>query len=63
MTSKKDQEQYWAEPSRPYKFVPVKVFADAFAASPVGRRNAEEMGEFCGPPKEGANPDPLIRTK
>lgn len=63
MTSKKDQEQYWAHPSKPYRFVPVKEFAEAFAASPVGRRNAEEMDKFCGPPKEPAMPDPLIRQK
>ena len=63
VTSKKDQEQYWADPSRPYRFMPVKEFADAFAASPVGRRNAEEMSQFCGPPKEPPVPDPLIRRK
>lgn len=63
VTSKKDQEQYWADASRPYRFVPVKVFAEAFAASPVGKRNAEVMGNFCGPPKEAPVPDPLIRRK
>ena len=63
VTSKKDQEQYWADPSKPYRFVPVKVFADAFAASPVGKRNAEEMSKSCGPPKEPPVPDPLIRQK
>ena len=63
VTSKKDQEQYWADASKPYRFMPVKEFAEAFAVSPVGRRNAEEMGELCGPPKEPPLPDPLIRRK
>ena len=63
VTSKDDQAQYWADPSRPYRFVPVKAFADAFAANAQGRRNAEEMGEFCGPPKEPPVPDRLVREK
>ena len=63
VTSKKDQAQYWADASRPYRFVPVKEFADAFAASPVGRHRAEEVEKCCGPPKEPPTPDPLVRTK
>lgn len=63
VTSKKDQAQYWADASRPYRFVPVKEFADAFAASAVGRQNAEEREQLCGPPKDPPVPDPLIRQK
>ena len=63
VTSKKDQAQYWADSSRPYRFVPAKEFADAFAASPVGRRRAEEVEKCCGPPEEPPTPDPLVRTK
>ena len=63
VTSRKDQAQYWADARRPYRFVPVKAFADAFAASPVGARRAEEVGKCCEPPKEPPTPDPLVRTK
>ena len=63
VTSKKDQAQYWADASKPYRFMPVKEFADAFAASPLGRRRAEEVEKCCGPPKEPPTPDPLVRTK
>lgn len=64
VTSKKDQAQYWADSSRPHRFVPAKEFADAFAASPVGRRRAEEVETRCGPPKEAPpTPDPLVRTR
>lgn len=43
VTSRKDQEQYWADKSKPYEFVPVKDFANAFGNSPDGVRMAEEL--------------------
>ncbi|XWS28696.1 hypothetical protein CRYUN_Cryun25bG0093500 [Craigia yunnanensis] len=37
VTSKKDQAQYWADPSKPYVFVPVSEMANAFKNSSFGR--------------------------
>ncbi|KAK7321500.1 hypothetical protein VNO77_32212 [Canavalia gladiata] len=37
VTSKKDQEQYWSDPSKPYKFVSVSAIAEAFKNSKFGR--------------------------
>ncbi|KAK7275991.1 hypothetical protein RIF29_17120 [Crotalaria pallida] len=37
VTSKKDQAQYWADPSKPYRFVPVSEIAEAFRNSRFGR--------------------------
>ncbi|XP_061347196.1 ABC transporter G family member 31-like isoform X2 [Gastrolobium bilobum] len=37
VTSKKDQAQYWADPSKPYQFVPVSEIAEAFRNSRFGR--------------------------
>ncbi|XP_074329259.1 ABC transporter G family member 31-like isoform X2 [Apium graveolens] len=36
VTSKKDQEQYWADSSKPYVFVPVQKIAEAFKNSKYG---------------------------
>lgn len=33
VTSRKDQEQYWADPSKPYEFLSVKKIAEAFENS------------------------------
>lgn len=45
MTSRKDQGQYWARQDRPYRFVPVKKFADAFRTFHVGRSIQKELSE------------------
>ncbi|XVF19871.1 hypothetical protein REPUB_Repub11eG0148300 [Reevesia pubescens] len=37
VTSKMDQAQYWADPSKPYVFVPVSEMANAFKSSRFGR--------------------------
>ncbi|KAK1394296.1 hypothetical protein POM88_013352 [Heracleum sosnowskyi] len=36
VTSKKDQEQYWADSSKPYVYVPVQKIAEAFKNSRLG---------------------------
>ncbi|KAH7438824.1 hypothetical protein KP509_04G032700 [Ceratopteris richardii] len=36
VTSKKDQGQYWADKSKPYRFMPVSEIAEAFAEFEVG---------------------------
>ncbi|KAF0898593.1 hypothetical protein E2562_008178 [Oryza meyeriana var. granulata] len=45
VTSKKDQGQYWCRRDRPYRFVPVKQFADAFRSFHVGRSIQNELSE------------------
>ncbi|KAK5818392.1 hypothetical protein PVK06_023328 [Gossypium arboreum] len=37
VTSKKDQAQYWADPSKPYMFIPVSEMAIAFKNSRFGK--------------------------
>ncbi|CAM6058811.1 unnamed protein product [Sphagnum tenellum] len=37
VTSRKDQEQYWADQRTPYRYVPVATIADAFKEFEVGR--------------------------
>ncbi|XP_043709772.1 pleiotropic drug resistance protein 1-like isoform X1 [Telopea speciosissima] len=43
VTSRKDQEQYWAHKDKPYRFIPVKEFVEAFHSFHVGRRVADEL--------------------
>lgn len=43
MTSKKDQEQYWANKNEPYNFISVKEFSEAFQSFHVGRRLHDEI--------------------
>lgn len=43
VTSRKDQEQYWAHRDERYRFVTVKEFAEAFQSFHVGRRIGEEL--------------------
>ncbi|GJM93946.1 hypothetical protein PR202_ga10547 [Eleusine coracana subsp. coracana] len=45
VTSKKDQGQYWYRQDRPYRFVPVKKFADALRTFHVGRSVQNELSE------------------
>ena len=55
-------QQYWADRTRPYEFVPVQAFADAFEASPTGRGNAAALEQpFQRGPKDSL--DALVRTK
>ncbi|KAL6556565.1 transcription factor [Orobanche gracilis] len=43
VTSKKDQQQYWAHTDKPYRFVSVSEFAKAFQSYVVGQKVAEEL--------------------
>ncbi|KAK8477807.1 hypothetical protein V6N11_008340 [Hibiscus sabdariffa] len=38
VTSKKDQEQYWADRSKPYRYIPVSEFASRFKSFHVGMK-------------------------
>lgn len=43
VTSKKDQQQYWAWRDQPYRYVTVREFADAFQSFHVGLEMAQEL--------------------
>ncbi|XP_054783595.1 ABC transporter G family member 36-like [Prosopis cineraria] len=43
VTSRKDQEQYWADRSRPYRYVTVSEFANRFKSFHVGMRLENEL--------------------
>ncbi|XVF24912.1 hypothetical protein REPUB_Repub13aG0168400 [Reevesia pubescens] len=43
VTSKKDQEQYWADRSKPYRYVSVNEFANRFKGFHVGMRLENEL--------------------
>ena len=43
MTSKKDQEQYWACRDQPYSFVSAKEFSEAFQSFHIGRKLGDEL--------------------
>ncbi|XP_057840625.2 ABC transporter G family member 36 [Cryptomeria japonica] len=43
VTSKKDQEQYWADRSKPYHYISVKEFADMYKSFRVGRRLSRKL--------------------
>ncbi|XP_073141601.1 pleiotropic drug resistance protein 1-like [Henckelia pumila] len=47
VTSKKDQQQYWANNEKPYRFISVKEFAEMFKVSEIGQKlNAELVIPF-----------------
>jgi ABC-type multidrug transport system ATPase subunit len=43
VTSKKDQQQYWSVPFRPYRYVPPGKFAEAFRSYPTGKKLAKKL--------------------
>ncbi|XP_065849073.1 pleiotropic drug resistance protein 1-like isoform X2 [Euphorbia lathyris] len=43
VTSRKDQEQYWDCKDKPYRFVSVKEFAEAFQSFHIGQRLGDEL--------------------
>ncbi|KAL3825129.1 hypothetical protein ACJIZ3_021158 [Penstemon smallii] len=43
VVSKKDQEQYWASHERPYRYIPVARFAEAFHSYNIGKNLREEL--------------------
>ncbi|PKU72320.1 Pleiotropic drug resistance protein 1 [Dendrobium catenatum] len=43
VTSKKDQQQYWQRHNEPYRFVPVREFAEAFQSFHVGEKLTNEL--------------------
>ncbi|XP_057840632.2 ABC transporter G family member 29-like [Cryptomeria japonica] len=43
VTSKKDQEQYWADRSKPYHYISVKEFVDMYKSFRVGRKLSKKL--------------------
>ncbi|KAK3210798.1 hypothetical protein Dsin_015504 [Dipteronia sinensis] len=43
VTSKKDQEQYWSNPYRPYRYIPPGKFAEAFRSYHTGKNLSQEL--------------------
>jgi hypothetical protein len=43
VTSRKDQQQYWVRSDEPYRYVPVKKFAEAFKSFHVGLGMTNEL--------------------
>ena len=60
-------QQYWADTSRPYEFVPVKVLSEAYEKSARGRANLDDLNS-PQPSSGGGTPpkqplDPLVRNR
>ncbi|XP_042510326.1 pleiotropic drug resistance protein 1-like [Macadamia integrifolia] len=43
VTSRKDQQQYWHDKDKPYRYVSVKAFVEAFQSFHVGRKLGDEL--------------------
>ncbi|CAH2060101.1 unnamed protein product [Thlaspi arvense] len=61
VTSKKDQAQYWADPSKPYQFIPVSDIAAAFRSSKYGHAADSKLAKPFD--RSSADPSALCRTK
>ncbi|MBA0604820.1 hypothetical protein Godav_017455, partial [Gossypium davidsonii] len=61
VTSKKDQAQYWVDPSKPYEFIPVSKMADAFKNSRFGRSLESTLNVPYD--KSRIHPSALSKTK
>ncbi|KAK9806328.1 hypothetical protein WJX72_010375 [[Myrmecia] bisecta] len=55
VTSRKDQQQYWADPSRPYWFIPASEMAEAFQRFPVGADMAAELAQPAERTEKGSS--------
>lgn len=61
MTSKKDQQQYWARRDEPYRFITSKEFAEAYQSFHVGRKVSDELS--TGFDKSKSHPAALTTEK
>ncbi|KAK7311855.1 hypothetical protein RJT34_10277 [Clitoria ternatea] len=59
VTSRKDQEQYWANKDETYTFVTVREFAEAFQSFHVGRK----LGDELATPFDTSKGHPAVLTK
>ncbi|KAJ7542553.1 hypothetical protein O6H91_09G000200 [Diphasiastrum complanatum] len=46
VTSHKDQEQYWIDKTKPYRYISVEEFAERFEQFPVGQKLASELAQI-----------------
>ncbi|KAL3740884.1 hypothetical protein ACJRO7_022072 [Eucalyptus globulus] len=60
VTSRKDQAQYWADPSRPYEFLPVSKIAEAFRMSRFG--SSVEPDLAASNVQSNSHPNALSKT-
>ncbi|CAN0854770.1 ABC transporter G family member 31 [Linum grandiflorum] len=61
VTSKKDQAQYWADPSKPYVFISAQEIASAFTDSAFGKSLSSAVGVPYD--KAKGHPEALAKTK
>lgn len=61
VTSKKDQEQYWHDERRPYRYIPVAEIADAFRDYRVGKELEEQLATPFD--KSQSHPAALVESK
>ncbi|KAM7522073.1 hypothetical protein LguiA_011975 [Lonicera macranthoides] len=61
VTSRKDQEQYWAHSGRPYVFLPVEKIAEAFRNSKYGKSLESSLSAPFD--KSRSHPSALSKTK
>ncbi|KAK7283061.1 hypothetical protein RIF29_12307 [Crotalaria pallida] len=59
VTSRKDQEQYWANKDEPYSYVSVKEFSDAFKSFHIGQK----LGDELATPFDTSKGHPAVLTK
>lgn len=59
VTSRKDQEQYWANKDEPYTFITVQEFAEAFQSFHIGRK----LGDELATPFDTSKGHPAVLTK
>lgn len=60
VTSRKDQAQYWADPSRPYEYLPVSKIAEAFKKSRFG--SSVESALAASNVQSNSHPNALSKT-
>jgi hypothetical protein len=58
VTSRKDQEQYWANKDEPYRFVNVKEFSKAFHSFDIGSK----FGDNLATPFDKSQGHPAVLT-
>ncbi|XP_044464596.1 pleiotropic drug resistance protein 1-like isoform X2 [Mangifera indica] len=61
VTSRKDQEQYWANKDEPYSFVTSQEFAEAFQSFHIGRKLGDELATPFD--KSKSHPSALTKEK
>ncbi|GMI89171.1 pleiotropic drug resistance 12, ATP-binding cassette G40, PLEIOTROPIC DRUG RESISTANCE 12 [Hibiscus trionum] len=61
VTSRKDQEQYWARIDEPYSFISVKEFVEAFQSFHIGQKLGDDLAIPFD--KSKSHPDALSKDK